>query len=218
MRGMILAAGRGARMGSLTDATPKPLLRVGKRYLIEYAIFALVQAGIREIIINICYHKEKIKAALGDGARYGATFYYSEETEALETGGGVLQALPLLGTHPFIILSSDIITDYPLQNLLREPAKLAHLVLVDNPSFHPQGDFCLRDNLLFLAEQNHFTFSNIGLYRPELFAGYTAGKFRLGDVLKQAVTKAQVTGEYYRGLWHNVGTPVQLEEATYRGA
>ncbi|HSW94269.1 MAG TPA: nucleotidyltransferase family protein [Gammaproteobacteria bacterium] len=212
MRGMILAAGRGARMGVLTEKTPKPLLKAGKKYLIEYSIDALVRANVRDIVINISWHADLIKQTLGDGSRYGARFYYSEEPEALETGGGIVKALPLLGDTPFIVLSSDIITDYSLNNLPKEPDGLAHLVLVNNPVFHPRGDFNLHDKTLDYSEQNSFTFANVGLYRPALFAGCEPQKFRLGDLLKKAVKKSEVTGEHYEGVWHNVGTPADLEQ------
>jgi MurNAc alpha-1-phosphate uridylyltransferase len=211
MRGMILAAGRGARMGALTADCPKPLLKANGKYLIEYSIAALINSGIRDIMINISYCGAQIKAALGDGARYGVNFYYSEESEALETGGGILQVLPFFLGKPFIVLSSDVVTDYLLQKLPIEPTGLAHLVLVDNPGFHPRGDFCLQGERVSRAEQNQFTFSNIGVYRPELFAECAPGKFRLGDLLKKAVDNAQVTGEYYQGLWHNLGTPSDLQ-------
>ncbi len=212
MRGMILAAGRGERMGALTLNTPKPLLKVAGRYLIEYAILSLIKIDVREIVINICYHAEKIKAALGDGSRYGATFYYSEEMPpALETGGGIYQALSLLGSQPFIVLSSDVITDYPLDKLPTTVDHLAHLILVDNPSFHPRGDFCLRDASVYRAEQNQFTFANIGMYHPALFADCLPGRFRLGDLLIKASAHEKITGEYYRGIWHNVGTPADLQ-------
>lgn len=211
MRAMILAAGRGERMQHLTANLPKALLRVRERYLIEYSILALVKIGIRDIVINVCYQAEQIKATLGTGAQYGVNIIYSEEAEALETGGGVFQALPLLGAEPFIVLSCDVICDYQLQNLPRNPDKLAHLVLVDNPEFHPKGDFCLAGKEIFLGAENTYTFSNVGIYRPELFAGCQPGKFRLGDLLIQAVRNGQVTGEYYKGFWENLGTPSQLE-------
>ncbi len=210
MRGMILAAGRGSRMGSLTDETPKPLLRAGNRYLIEYAIAAMVRANIREIVINVSYHRERIKSALGNGDRYGVTIEYSEEVERLETGGGIFQALPLLGDAPFIVLSSDIISEYALENLPQEPQALAHLVLVDNPVFHPQGDFCLNENRIYCGGSPMFTFSNIGVYRPELFSDCKPGYFRLGALLMQAVARQQVTGEYYAGQWFNIGDVEQL--------
>ncbi len=214
MRGMILAAGRGERMGALTQGIPKPLLRVAGRYLIEYSINALTKIGVRDIVINISYKCEQIKMALGNGARYGAVIHYSEESEALETGGGIFQALPLLGNEPFMVLSCDVITDYPLQNLPNNPEKLAHLVLVDNPPYHPQGDFSLDGQRVHCGNAPTFSFGNIGIYRPELFAHCKPGKFRLGHLLREAIMKQQVTGEYFKGLWHNLGTPEQLEEAT----
>ena len=213
MRAMILAAGLGERMGALTQNTPKPLLKVGTHYLIEYAIFALVKINIHEIIINISYQKEKIKSALGDGKRYGARFYYSEEIEPLETGGGIFQALNILGHDPFIVLSSDVITDYPLKKLLLPPDKLAHLILVDNPTYHPEGDFNLKNNIIYLKNtHNSYTFGNIGLYHPDLFKTCTSGKFRLGDLLKTYITSSKITGEYYSGLWHNLGTIEDLNK------
>lgn len=118
--------------------------------------------------------------------------------------------MPLLGDQPFVVLSSDVITDYPLQQLPKEPEQLAHLVLVDNPLFHPKGDFGLQNKIIYCAERNPFTFANVGLYRPELFADCKLEKFRLGDLIKTATKKSQVTGEYYRGVWHNLGTPEDL--------
>lgn len=207
MRGMILAAGRGARMGALTADVPKPLLRVGDRYFIEYSILSLAKMGIRDIVINICYHREQIKAALGNGERYGVKIHYSEEQEALETGGGIYQALPLLGDKPFIVLSCDVISDFPLQTLPKEPEGLAHLVLVNNPPYNPKGDFCLADKKIYCGNDETLTFGNIGVYRPELFANSKPGKFRLGNLLKEAIQQDKVTGENYQGLWHNLGTP-----------
>lgn len=211
MRAMILAAGRGERMGALTAHTPKPLLAVNGRYLIEYSIESLVKNNIKEIIINVCYQAEQIKAVLGDGRQYGAHIRYSEEAVALETGGGILQALPLLGDEPFIVLSCDVVTDFPLKTLPASPKKLAHLVLVDNPDFYPRGDFSILANgELSLRGDQAFTFANIGVYHQALFADCVPGKFRLGDLLKQKISALQVTGEFYQGLWHNVGTPQQL--------
>lgn len=212
MRAMILAAGRGQRMGALTDDTPKALLKAAGQYLIEYPLKALAKIGIQEIVINICYQREKIKSALGDGSRYGVEIHYSEEIEALETGGGIFQALPLLGNDPFIVLSCDVITNYFLQNLPRNPQYLAHIVLVDNPDFHPRGDFCLEGNRVYCGEENRLTFSNIGIYRPALFADCHPGKFRLGDVLIKAIRDGNVTGEHYQGYWQNLGTQAQLEK------
>ncbi|HLB57555.1 MAG TPA: sugar phosphate nucleotidyltransferase, partial [Gammaproteobacteria bacterium] len=192
--------------------TPKALLKIKDRYLIDYSIHALAKINIREIVINICYEREQIKIALGDGARYGVHIHYSEEAEALETGGGIAQALPLLGAEPFIALSCDLVTDYPLENLLNHPKKLAHLVLVDNPPFHLRGDFSLNDQEIYEGGSKTLTFASIGIYQPSLFDGRRAERFRLGDLLKQAIAKQQVTGEYYAGYWHNIGTPDQLAE------
>lgn len=215
MRGMILAAGRGKRMGALTDHTPKPLLRVEKYYLIEYSLYSLIKIGIKDIVINISYHAAQIKEALGDGSRYGVTLHYSEEPEALETGGGIYQALPLLGQEPFIVLSCDIISDFRLETLPRKPKGLAHLVLVDNPPYHLKGDFSLAGEKIYFANDcPTLTFSNIGIYRPELFAHCQPGAFRLGNLLKEEIAKNNITGEHYRGLWHNVGSPDDFTKIT----
>ena len=210
MRGMILAAGRGERMGALTTELPKPLLKVGDRHLIDYSLLAFARAGIKEVVINISYHAEKIKHALGDGARYGVKIFYSEEEERLETGGGVFKALPLLGSHPFIVLSSDIIADYDLTKLPKEPQGLMHLVMVDNPAFHPAGDYYLRDQKLYTEGQPKLTFGNISVFRPELFASCQPGFFRLTKLFNAAISAGQATGEHFRGTWHNVGTPAEL--------
>ncbi|MHB1948941.1 MAG: N-acetylmuramate alpha-1-phosphate uridylyltransferase MurU [Gammaproteobacteria bacterium] len=212
MRGMILAAGRGQRMGTLTTEVPKPLLQVRNRYLIEYSLFALIKMGITEIVINICYRGAQIKEALGDGSRYGVTIFYSEEDEALETGGGIFQALPLLGPEPFIVLSCDVITDYPLHQLPQEPIGLAHLVLVNNPLYHSSGDFCLLKNKVYCGQSSTLTFGNIGIYRPELFADCKPGKFGLGPLLKEAALHGKITGEHYQGIWHNLGRPDDFDQ------
>jgi MurNAc alpha-1-phosphate uridylyltransferase len=210
MRAMILAAGRGARMGALTDNTPKPLLKVGGAYLIEYSLLALAKTGIKDIVINISYHRDQIKAALGDGRNYGVNIMYSEEPEALETGGGIFQALPLLGTEPFIVVSGDIVTDYPFANLPTTPVGLAHLIMVENPDFHTQGDFSIRGSQICLPQEKTYTYGNIGLFRPELFAGCVAGKFRVAELFKHAIPQNQITGELYSGFWRNIGTAEQL--------
>lgn len=215
MRGMILAAGRGMRMRNLTLNTPKPLLRVGGRFLIEYAIESFVRANIREIIINIAYLAEKIKAALGDGQQYGIKIFYSQEVERLETGGGIVQALPWFQNQTFIVMSSDIITDYPLQQLPLEPKGLAHLVMVDNPTFHPAGDFGICNGFADITASPALTFANIGIYRPELFEHCQGGPFPLTAVLLPAMQKRLVTAEYYQKTWHNIGSPVQLSAANH---
>lgn len=210
MRAMILAAGRGQRMGELTLTTPKPLLRVAGRYLIEFAIDSLKRANITDIVINVSYCAEQIKNALGDGSRFGVNIQYSEEPERLETGGGILKALPLLGDEPFIVMSSDIITDYPIEQLICDTNVLAHLLMVKNPHYHPRGDFGFTGNKLSLTATPTFTFASVGSYHPNLFAKRVPGFFRLTDLLIPAIEREQVTGEEYQGTWLNIGTPEDL--------
>lgn len=210
MRAMILAAGRGKRMGELTRDTPKPLLIVGGKYLIEYSIESLVASGIQEIIINVSYLADQIKAAIGDGSRYGASIYYSYEAEPLETGGGIMQALPQLGPDPFIVMSSDIVSDYHLKRLPKKLLGLAHLVMVDNPPFKPQGDFGFKESYLDLDAKPTYTFANIGMYHPELFAGYEVVHFPLSKVLFPAIKNQLITGEHIQDSWYNVGSQIEL--------
>ncbi|MDA1107255.1 MAG: nucleotidyltransferase family protein [Proteobacteria bacterium] len=213
MKAMILAAGRGERMRPLTDHTPKPLLRAGGRMLIEYHIEALVRAGVREIVINHAHLGANIEQALGDGRRYGAVIVYSAEgDQPLETGGGIYQALPLLGAAPFVVVNADIWTDYPFARLPRVPEGLAHLVLADNPPHHNSGDFVLRAGQVCEDDGPKLTFSGIGVYRPELFADCQAGAFPLAPLLRTAMSAKAVSGEHYRGRWIDIGTPERLRE------
>jgi MurNAc alpha-1-phosphate uridylyltransferase len=211
---MILAAGRGERMRPLTDHTPKPLLRVADKPLLQYHIEALVAAGVREIVINLAWKGTMIREALGDGASLGARLQYSDEGDtALETGGGVFKALPLLGTEQFIVVSGDVWTDFPLGrlvNLLR-PNDIAHFVVVPNPDFHARGDFALRDGR-FVSEGPRYTYANIGVFRPEFFEGCRPGKFALAPLMFEWIARGRVSGEFYEGRWRNVGTPEQLEQ------
>jgi MurNAc alpha-1-phosphate uridylyltransferase len=217
MKAMILAAGRGERMRPLTDAMPKPLLRVGDHCLIEYHLRSLVAAGIREVVINLGYRGEQIQALLDDGRRYGLTIAYSHEGErVLDTGGGIYHALPLMGTEPFVVINGDIFTDFPLQRLPSRPAGLAHLVLVTNPPHHPQGDFCLADGRIATQGTPRLTFSGIGVYHPELFADCVPGVFPLAPLLRRAMAAGQVSGERYEGLWCDVGTPQRLSQLAAR--
>ncbi len=198
-------------MRPLTDQTPKPLLQAGGRPLIEYHIEALAAAGVRELVINLAHLGGRIEAALGDGSRLGVHIEYSREPEgALETAGGILHALPLLGDRPFIAVNGDVWTDYPFARLVREPDGLAHLVLVDNPAHHPDGDFALEHGRCRAQGRPRYTFSGIGLYRPELFAGLAPGVQPLGPVLRAAMARDVVTGEHYRGKWYDIGTPERL--------
>jgi MurNAc alpha-1-phosphate uridylyltransferase len=212
MKAMILAAGRGERMRPLTDDTPKPLLRIGGQTLIEHHIHALAQAGFTELVINHAHLGEQIVAALGDGDAYGVEILYSAETPpALETGGGIFNALPLLGDAPFLVLNADIWTDFPLAELPRQIEGLAHLVLVDNPEHHAQGDFSLSAGQVSQRGPAMLTFGGIGVYSPELFSACTAGAFPLAPLLRQAMDKNRVSGEHYQGSWFDIGTPERLE-------
>ncbi len=200
-------------MGELTAETPKPFLRVAGKYLIEYTITNLKNAGINNIVINICWHGEQIKAALGDGKKYGVNIAYSEESERLETAAVFSKRCHCLATS-ISGCDSDIITDYPLQNLPHHLVGLAHLVMVPNPSFHPRGDFGVRDGLANMHAKPSLTFRNIGLYSPALFAGCQPGHFALNKLLFPAIENGVVTAEQYDGVWYNIGTPEQLELAS----
>jgi MurNAc alpha-1-phosphate uridylyltransferase len=213
MKAMILAAGRGERMRPLTDQVPKPLLEVAGKPLIVYHIEALRDAGFRELVINHAWLGERITEYLGDGSSFGVRIRYSPEPEgALETGGGIQHALPLLGDEAFLVVNGDIWTDYPYASLHHPPPQLAHLVLVDNPPHHRQGDFSLEKGIVTDAGTSALTFSGIGVYRPELFRGHAPGAFPLAPLLREAMRSGQVSGEHYRGRWTDVGTPQRLEE------
>jgi MurNAc alpha-1-phosphate uridylyltransferase len=214
MKAMILAAGRGQRMQALTEHTPKPLLLVAGKPLIVHQLIALVAAGITDVVINVSYLADKLQQTLGDGREWGVNIQYSVEPQVLETGGGIYQALPLLGDEHFIVLSADIYTDYPWQRFLKSfsNAALAHLVLVDNPEYHPLGDFCLQNNTVHLTGNTRLTYANIGIYHPRLFKNCESGFFKLADVLNPAIAAGHVTGEHYQGLWYNVGTPETLQQ------
>lgn len=220
MKAMILAAGRGERMRPLTEHTPKPLLRAGGKALIEHQLDSLAAAGVSEVVINLAHLGEQIPAALGDGHAFGLRIVYSREGDTpLETGGGIQRALPLLGAEPFLVINGDVWTDYPLQCLCPpslSPMGLAHLVLVDNPSHHPQGDFALSGGSLHLDGDSCLTYSGIGVYRPELFAGVRPGAFPLAPLLREAMRAGQVSGEHYRGAWMDIGTPARLRDLDRR--
>ncbi len=219
MKAMILAAGRGERMRPLTDETPKPLLRAGGKPLIVWHIEALVRAGIRDIVINHAHLGGMIEAALGDGARFGASIRYSPEGEALETAGGIANALPLLGDEPFAVINGDIACDYDYARLpalaraMPERHLQAHLVLVPNPPHHLRGDFALRDGKVSDEGEPKLTFSGIGLYDPGLFAGIGRGaRAKLAPLLRVAMAEGAVSGELHAGRWMDVGTPERLSE------
>lgn len=217
MRAMVLAAGRGERMRPLTDSLPKPLLMVGGKRLIEYHLERLAAGGFREIVINTAWLGDLIPDALGTGERYGLAITYSHERpEALETGGGIFQALPLLGSAPFLLVNGDVWTDIDFGALKRDPpaGALAHLVLVRNPPQHPRGDFRLEDvaghSLVTEGEGLRHTYSGIGIYRPELFAGCTPGRFPLLPLLRRAIAQRALSGELHQGRWYDIGTTERL--------
>jgi MurNAc alpha-1-phosphate uridylyltransferase len=214
MRAMIMAAGRGERMRPLTDTRPKPLLEVGGKPLIHYHLEALAQAGIRDVVINLAWHGELIRRALGDGQRFGVQIRYSEEPEgALETGGGILAALPFLGPEPFLVISGDIWSEFPLGSCIDRLAggDVAHFVVVPNPAFHVHWDFGLESGRL-LDRAPRYTYANIGVLRGEFFAGRQAGRFALAPLMFEWIRQDRVSGELYRGRWHNLGTPEQLQQ------
>jgi MurNAc alpha-1-phosphate uridylyltransferase len=213
MKAMILAAGRGERMRPLTDYTPKPLLQVGSKRLIEYLIESLATAGFTDLVINHAHLGSQIEKLLGDGKYYGVKICYSPESDGgLETGGGIFQALPLLGEEPFLVVNGDIWTDYSFARMRRVPEGegLAHLILVDNPAYYPQGDFALLGERVIVEGIGKLTFSGIGIYRPELFAHCRPGRFPLAPLLRKAAGQNLVTGEHYRGRWWDIGTPMRL--------
>ncbi len=213
IRAMILAAGRGERMRPLTDQTPKPLLPVGGQALIEYPIQALAANGIRDIVVNLGHLGTQIRDCLGAGHRWGVNIQYSPEPRgALETGGGIFHALPLLGSAPFIVINGDVWSDYPYSHLPRRLNGLGHLVLVTNPPHHSQGDFVLHAGQQVGNQgQPRLTFAGISVLHPALFAGCQPGRFALSPLLRAAADSGQLSGEYYSGQWFDIGTPERLQ-------
>jgi N-acetyl-alpha-D-muramate 1-phosphate uridylyltransferase len=213
MKAMILAAGRGERMRPLTDVTPKPLLKVGGKPLIVWHIERLAKAGVKEIVINHAHLGEQIENALGDGSQWGVCIQYSPEQIALETAGGIANALPLLGEEPFLVVNGDVFTDIDYANLTLQAAKHAHLVMVDNPTQHPNGDFALIDGQVRVEGESKLTFSGVGVYHPNIFKEIVRGHAaKLAPLLRTAMTKGWVTGVKHCGVWHDIGTPERLKE------
>jgi len=223
MHGLLLAAGRGERMRPLTDTLAKPLLPAAGRRLIEWQIEALVRADIVDLVVNTAHLAEQIEATLGDGSRYGARIRYSREgttaADALETRGGIVKALAQLGPHPFLATSSDIVTDFDYRQLLPAAAAIergqfdAHLVLVENPPYHPLGDMGLASSPAGdIATRNgpRYTYANIGVLSPRLFTGLAPVRARLFPWLFDAVERGRVSAQLWRGRWCNVGTPQDL--------
>jgi len=211
LKAIVLAAGRGERMRPLTERLPKPLLEVGGHRLIEYHLAALFDLGVRDVVVNLSWHGDRIREALGDGHTRGVSIRYSEEgPEPLGTGGGLLAALPLLGDEPFLVVNGDVWTDFPLRSLKAPRASLAHLVLVDNPEHHPGGDFGLEPGGLATPGPDRLTYSGVSMLDPRLFDGSLPGIFALKPLLDAALEKGRLTGQRYGGAWRDVGTPARL--------
>ena len=212
---MILAAGHGTRMRPLTDHTPKPLLQVGGKPLIVWHIEKLKAADFQHIVINIAWLGDQIPATLGDGSQFGVALSYSDEQKegALETAGGIIKALPLLGEHPFLVVNGDVWCgcQYHHQNPLKE-GNLAHLIMVQNPTHNPGGDFSLEQHKLSVKGEKKYTFSGIGYYHPDLFRGLPAGKRPLAPLLREAMQANKVSGELFLGDWRDIGTPQRLDD------
>lgn len=222
MKAMILAAGRGERMRPLTDSLPKPLIPVAGKPLIQHHLENLRAAGVHQFVINLGWLGDRIHEALGNGAKLGVHIRYSKEGwPALESGGGIFRALPLLGADPFIVVNGDVYADYPWPKLVQQahrlpPEVLAHLVLVPNPEHNPQGDFALEVDRITNAEAGRYTFSGISIHRPEFFEGCTGGHFPLLPLWRKAAEQGCMTGEVYRGLWSDVGTRERLAKLERR--
>ncbi len=216
MHAMILAAGRGGRMGEHVKNVPKVLLTVKGKMIIEYHLENLQQAGVTDVVINVHYLADKIKEALGDGDRYGVTIHYSPEEELLGMGGGVHNALPLLGEDPFFVVSGDMWTQYDFCNLPTQIESLAHVVLVDNPPFHPEGDYSLEEGFVTLPTQITYNYAGFGVFRPEFFEPGGTGRYGITTLLDPAIKQKTVTGEYFTGEWVNVNTYAQLTQLNQR--
>lgn len=222
MKAIILAAGKGKRMRPFTDTTAKPLLLVGNRSLIEHNVIALVNAGIIDLVINLHHFADEIQSHLGTGERFGANIQYSHETKLLETAGGILNAMDLIGADPFVVVNADIFTDYDFSRLTKAflfagPPILGHLVLVDNPDHHPHGDYAISNrkvNGLSLLDSNadkKLTWSGISVLHPDLFDGLAPGRSPLRELFRPAIKAGRMTGEYFKGSWTDVGTPERLD-------
>ncbi len=223
MKAMILAAGRGERMRPLTDHTPKPLLKVGGKSLIVWHLERLAKVGFKDIVINHAHLGQQIEDELGDGSQWGIRIQYSPEKVALETAGGIANALPLLGDEPFLVVNGDTFTDinfhdtalrannHEARSGIKNPR--AHLVLINNPPQHPKGDFAIQDGMLKNTGDSMLTFSGVGVYCPALFASINRGEpAKLAPLLRQAIAENQATAEHHQGVWHDIGTPERLRE------
>jgi len=214
MNAMILAAGLGSRMRPLTDTLPKPLLEVKSKPLIVWHLEKLARNGFKEVVINIAHLGYMIPEYLGDGSKYGIKIFYSDEQEigALESAGGIKKALPLLGDEPFLVVNGDVFSEYEFDSSFELKGKKAHLILVPNPPHNPQGDFALKDGSLLNSAKEMFTFSGIAYYDPSFFDEVALQKSPLAPLLRDAITRKHISGEVFKKMWHDVGTPQRLEE------
>ena len=215
MYAMILAAGRGERLRPLTDTTPKPLIQAGSRKLIEHHLYALSAAGFTDVIINICHLGQQIIDTLGDGSRYQLNIHYSDERNAvLETGGGIVKALPLLKSDKFLVINGDIWTDYDLSRLPDKMDSLAHLVLVSNPAHNASGDFSLEGNRVTERKKHQatWTYSGLGIYSHQFFESCEEKPFPLAPLLRSYMASGQISGEIHEGFWFDIGTRERLDQ------
>lgn len=218
MRAMILAAGRGARMRPLTDHTPKPLLKVGSKPLIVWHIERLKKAGFTDLVINHAYLGAQIESALGDGSQWDVSIQYSAEKKALETAGGIANAMSLLTGNgrdnaPFLVVNGDVFTDIDFQMLTLENEDMLHLVMVPNPEQHPKGDFAVKQSRLLETGETKLTFSGVGVYHPDLFTSIEKGQpYRLAPLIRECIRNNQAAATVHHGVWHDVGTPQRLKD------
>ena len=215
MKAMILAAGRGERMGNITQNCPKPLLRVKGRCLIDWHLIKLYDAGFKDVVINVAYLSKEIIEFVGDGSKWGLNISISEEEQALETAGGIKQAIKYLGDEPFAVINADIFSDYNYKNLKNrslENKRMGHLVLVNNPEHNPKGDFGIMDDgILTMNSERLLTFSGIAIYDPKFFSEVAEGnKIKLAPILEIAINKKCIQGELFEGFWSDVGSPERL--------
>ncbi|MDA9600287.1 nucleotidyltransferase family protein [Nitrosomonadales bacterium] len=215
MKVMILAAGRGERMGNLTQNCPKPLLKVKGRCLIDWHLIKLCEAGFKDVVINVAYLSKEIMEFVGDGSKWGLNISISEEEQALETAGGIKKANKYLGDEPFVVINADIFSDYNYKNLKNrslQKKSIGHLVLVNNPEHNPKGDFGIMDDgILTMNSERSLTFSGIAIYDPKFFSELAEGnKIKLAPILEIAINKKCIQGELFDGLWSDIGTPERL--------
>lgn len=213
MKAMILAAGHGKRMRPLTDITPKPLLTVGKYSLIEHNLMRLAAAGVQDVVINLHYLSEQIRQKIGSGRQFGLHIEYSEELQLLGPGGGIVNALPLLGDSHFILMGADLWSDFPIETLFDKTKHLAHLVMVENPDFNSAGDYGIDVNGMLCKQADKLTYAGYSVWHPSVFANYPKNSvMEITPFIDKLIDQHQITAEKYTGSWYNIGTPRQLKE------